>query len=188
MIIAFSILNFGVVAYFLIPAVRVGYFNPRLRWWEALPRYCVEIPVNIDDSGNSFSGQSLDLSAGGTLVEMKGPFQPLSEPVISFRYKDAFVFELKASLVHHRAAANHPTQTSHLYGLQFHSLQLKDKRRLRLLALELALDGHERLQPPPPLWKDFKEWLRSDFKRGKGMIPAPKGFVKTPSNKNRHSC
>ena len=60
-ILAYS-LNLIIVTYFLVPAVRKVYFDPRLRWWETLPRYSCNILANVNDQGKEFTGQISNFS------------------------------------------------------------------------------------------------------------------------------
>ncbi|RYZ84734.1 MAG: hypothetical protein EOP04_17450 [Proteobacteria bacterium] len=46
----FLVINLLVIGYLLVPRVRKIYFDARLRWWEALPRFSFDQPVLLSDS------------------------------------------------------------------------------------------------------------------------------------------
>src|SRR3989344_6678525 len=52
-LLTFYFLNFVVVTYFLIPAVRATYFDKKIRWWESRPRFLVKLNAKIEADGKS---------------------------------------------------------------------------------------------------------------------------------------
>jgi hypothetical protein len=62
-------LNLGIVTYFLLPAVREVYFNPRLRWWEAKPRYSVNLASEVECSTGPRKSVVTNISEGGAFVK-----------------------------------------------------------------------------------------------------------------------
>jgi hypothetical protein len=61
----FSLLSIIVCGYFLLPAIRLAYFDPRIRWWEANPRYEKELPVKIN---KNLDGKILNFSESGIFL------------------------------------------------------------------------------------------------------------------------
>ncbi len=59
-----------VVAYFVVPSVQKVYFDPRMRWWEAAPRY------NFDTEGfvNGQRAFIKNLSQGGLFMTSPANF------------------------------------------------------------------------------------------------------------------
>ena len=164
LILAYAV-NLVVVAYFLLPTVRGPYFNARMRWWEALPRYRLDLPIALHRGEQVVQVRSNDFSAGGVLVRASDDIHRFFEPGegsqhlrVEFRHgeKSEFEFSLPATRVHHRRSGD-----DFLYGLQYTNLSRTDRRLLLRFVRELQRSGHVRLQNPPPLWTDFRGWLRT---------------------------
>jgi hypothetical protein len=58
-----------VLGYFLTPSVRRTYFDPNLKWWEAKPRYIVDIPFTAKSETKSIEASIKNVSEGGVLIE-----------------------------------------------------------------------------------------------------------------------
>jgi hypothetical protein len=95
-------LNCLVVCYFLVPAVRAAYLDPRLRWWEAKPRYRVNWDFKCDLNGKSYKGHILNISEGGMFLSFQSPqeFELYKMADFEFSYEN-FHFKLSGQLVHH---------------------------------------------------------------------------------------
>ena len=65
------LINISVVSYFLLPAVREVYFNPRLRWWESLRRYRCDFNCvwNKEGEEKSFDGKIGNFSMNGLFLK-----------------------------------------------------------------------------------------------------------------------
>ncbi|MCM2279702.1 MAG: PilZ domain-containing protein [Oligoflexia bacterium] len=70
LLLALSLLDALFVGYFLLPAVRAAYMDPRLRWWEAQPRYQIRLPVRIKYPGRKGAdrGAIANISVGGLMI------------------------------------------------------------------------------------------------------------------------
>jgi hypothetical protein len=77
------------VFYFIQKHIRAPYFNPRLRWWESLPRFKVEdMSIDLDNISEqppaNLKDEIYDISVGGLFI--------VSEdlPILGSRYKSNF--------------------------------------------------------------------------------------------------
>jgi len=64
-LLGFTLLNILVVSFILVPAVRIYYTDPKLRWWEAHPRYNVKLECELEGFGESHIH---DMSKSGVFV------------------------------------------------------------------------------------------------------------------------
>jgi len=57
------------VWYFLRKEIRAPYFNPRLRWWEQLPRYRVILNLTLKRDDQTIKAKIFDISEGGIFIQ-----------------------------------------------------------------------------------------------------------------------
>ena len=69
--------NALLVAYFLIPAVRQVYFDPRLRWWQTRPRYRIFTPGKYK-SGNKTETGFIENFSTSTETLMQAKIRPIT--------------------------------------------------------------------------------------------------------------
>ena len=149
------------VAYFVVPAVRQVYFDPRLRWWEAAPRYIFSNPVTLNDNeggsikniseGGLFVLSALE-SKEGDLIKLKWAFEGVS-------------FEVNGKIVFKSARSNFEG-----FGVQFEHTSLTSKQ-LKLLCAKLRQRGQivpDRLPQPED---SFVHWLMRLVTSGQGLFP-----------------
>lgn len=160
-VIVFS-LNIFIVTYFLVPAVRRVYFDPRLRWWESMPRYSCEITANIKDKDKDYIGKVANFSEGGLF------FQPNYLPadnapiIISFNYENV-PYDFNGTVIHHGQ------KNLVGFGVKFvHSL--RQKQNAGTLARILADQG-KLIKSRTSQDEDFIHWLKKALKTGKGFLP-----------------
>ncbi len=158
------VVNFALVGYFLIPAVREVYFNPRLRWWESKPRYEVEIDVEIDLGFEKKKAKIKNLSMGGIFLEPEGSIEINTVGILRFAIKN-YELNLEGKFLY-----CNPSVMSG-YGVEFQNLSSKQKKELKKLTAELDRDGVKR-RPERTTWgKNFKEWVTGVLSSGKGVVP-----------------
>ncbi len=94
------IVNIGVVGYFLIPAVRSLYFDPRLRWWESKPRYHFERECEVIVGEQKTKGTIKNISEGGAFVIVEKTPKDESTALILFE-NDGVRLEVSAQVIIH---------------------------------------------------------------------------------------
>lgn len=158
-----TVVNFALVTYFLLPAVRIAYLNPRLRWWESKIRFNVNLPLAIIFQAREIESVVSNISEGGVFCKTPEVF-PLQEQV-SLAFRDqGFNFELTGKVVFKR-------QDQSGYGIEFVSLRPLDRKNLKKYTkiLERAKTPNSR---PRAIWtEDFLNWLSRLIKSGKGIFP-----------------
>jgi hypothetical protein len=165
-----DLVNLAVVSYFLIPAVRGVYFNPRLRWWETKPRYDVSFPGSLQMGGRAAPGVVQNIAEGGAFVESSIDVEnrDLVELIFTEQSKE---YKVEAVVV--RVREIEPRG----YGLQF--LHTPDSaQHMRFLIRQIRDSGaHERVGDVN-LWQEFKSWFVTTIKTGKGLVPDLKTSAK----------
>ncbi len=157
--IVFSIL---ITLYFLIPTVKTTYFDPKLRWWEAKPRYEVEIKGISENQDKENEIFIKNISEGGLFFTSNTEFELNTFSNLLFNFNDED-FSIPGKLIFKRTDING-------YGVQFdftqHPLELD---RLKRGILHLKFSG-AKLCRPIPMWNDdLKKWLLAVFS-GKGKL------------------
>lgn len=149
--ILFLMLNISVVAYLLLPAVRIAYLDPKVRWWEAKPRYQIDIPCKINEEVDA---KILNISETGVFVQENGKLEDKSEIKIKFDFED-LGFDFTAEVVHKFAIDNISG-----YGIQFKDLNSSDKRKIKKLTKIFEKKKVPRRPPKRNLLKEFKYWIK----------------------------
>lgn len=165
-------LNILLVGYFLIPAVRTVYFNPRVRWWESKPRFEVraELTLELVDRKEPATPQAapvsatlFDLSEGGAFVET------LQEVSVGAKVRLRFALLGQSHEVEGRVVYRRPSGLVG-YGVQFVFASAEEKARFRRLARGLDFLGLPRRPERVQKWADFCAWLRRAA-QGKDWLP-----------------
>lgn len=87
--VALYAVNILVVSYFMIPAVRRIYFDPRLRWWETKPRYLTDFQASISiDDKNLGTGHVKNISVGGLYLETDAQLELHKSVQVKFKFND----------------------------------------------------------------------------------------------------
>jgi hypothetical protein len=158
-------LGFGlfVLGYFLTPSVRRTYFDPNLKWWEAKPRYIVDIPFKIKSESKDIQAQIKNVSEGGVLIESPDSFERDEQFEMAFTIEG---YDLKT-----QAKIIFKNPNNEEYGVQFMNKnesffnQMADSIRL------LKENNVKRSREPIPWKSDFLEWYQKLIKTGKGLTP-----------------
>lgn len=169
--IATGVLNIGLVSYFLIPAVRAAYFNRRLRWWEAKPRYELSLLASLecmdpDENIAPMKCTLVNISEGGAFVKSSKRIALDKEYRIRFSLLEQ-EFCLRTRIAHRLWGGMRG------YGLVFLHDTESRKRMVRLsrgLAL-LGTGARNASWTPAEAWLSFKAWLGGLFSTGKGWVP-----------------
>jgi hypothetical protein len=163
-----TLLNLIVVSYFLIPAVRIAYTDPKIRWWEAKPRYLV------DFRGTGLQGTKAtelivsNISEGGLFVTVANRLATLdvAEPVqVEFDFLGT-PYSLVGRIRHHSVGT-----TEARYGIQFAELTPGVRKGLRKSMRQLRRLKYKRQGRTEESMVSFKKWANRLVTTGKGLIP-----------------
>ena len=160
LLIFLVVFNIGLVSYFLIPAVKVVYFNPRVRWWESKPRYLTHINGEMEAQTGRTSCVILNLSEGGALVQYNFELPKDTEIDLSFS-----IFGEKF-----RIAARVQHSGPQGYGLKFNH-GFHSRNQFRILMKKFRQAGYPERTEMVPWYQSFKAWLVKLFKTGRGLTP-----------------
>jgi hypothetical protein len=161
--ITIHVVNMAVVGYFLIPAVRMTYFDKKFRWWEAKPRYKIDLDSEIVMDGKIDRGHIVNISEGGAFVETRALLERGIPGTISFQVLSR-EFKVSFRVVHKNVSGMKG------YGLEF----LHDKAtqtRMRWLAQGFKLLGVNTRDGVIKKRKSFAIWAVRFMMTGKGSVP-----------------
>jgi hypothetical protein len=158
------------VGYFLLPAVRTTYFDPRVRWWESKPRYELKLPSTIDrKEGERVEGRVLNVSQGGAFVQ--APVKMVHGEEVEFEFwVMTQPFRIRSHIVHERELS----PGIWCYGLQFNH-DPASARRFDRMSRGLAMLGFHERDQKPSLAASFLAWARTVFTTGRGLTPEVPG-------------
>lgn len=108
----FYAFNISLVSYFLLPAIRQIYYDPKLRWWETKPRYAVDFSCDIKFEAQKQKAQIKNFSVGGLYLESNDKLPDQTDLNIYFEYQGEH-YEVKGQSVFHK------TSTPSGYGIKF---------------------------------------------------------------------
>lgn len=66
--IGVAVMCFAVIVYFLLPETRRPFFDARVRWWEPMVRYDVDIPCALVGSFGSLDTNIINISKSGVFI------------------------------------------------------------------------------------------------------------------------
>jgi hypothetical protein len=159
--IAFALLNVIVVLYFLLPAVRLAYFNPNIRWWESKPRYKKTIKCLID--GNEALIKNISIT--GIFVVAKETLKEGEQVSIEFSDSNTDI-KVAANIVH-----NFKMDGEAGSGVQFNKLSGNVRSKLKTLLKKYEAEGLPRRPERSSFSEDFNAWVKSFSKNGTGLVP-----------------
>jgi hypothetical protein len=171
-------IEIALVSYFMLPAVRATYFNPRVRWWESKPRYELKLPAHLKVGVESLDAQVVNVSEGGVFIRT-GRNLPLGDSV-GLRFEIlGQAFEVDGRIVHVRKAVDSGAGVDAFWhGMEF-AHTFDTSRRFQGLSKALRELGFQDRTPREPLFVSFKDWTSNLLRTGKGLTPdlgtRPKG-------------
>lgn len=152
-----------VVGYFLLPAVKIVYMDPRLRWWESKPRYLVSGESVLRFGDREERARVTDISEGGVFVATQAELQ--RDTVVSLECSIAGEsIDVNAKIVYRRGGEMPG------YGVQFVSPSSDEKKAIRKLIKILEQRGAP-VRTPFDWKKDLREWFHTLLHTGRGLIP-----------------
>lgn len=151
-----TLLNIGVVRYFLIPAVRLAYIDPKFRWWESKPRYNVNWNCLVKQDGFSENAVIANVAEGGVLLSIPASSGlRLEHPFgLDFKFKN-FSFNLIGKILYQK-----PLGDKVRYGVKFQSLSTTQLGDLRRCVKTLERQGFPRRPKRENIAKSFRLWVR----------------------------
>lgn len=164
MLVGFYVLNIGVVSYFMIPQVRVLFFNRRLRWWEQKPRYFFEIDAALLSGARAFSGKILNFSEGGVFFRSDAKLDVEKKVYVQFDILGNN-YSLPAQIVHKQVIG------SPGFGVQFVDCSKAEKTAIKTLVRNFVKMGLENRNSRDSLMKDLVRWGTELVTTGRGLIP-----------------
>lgn len=162
--IFFGAMNVIFVTYLLVPAVRIAYLDPRIRWWEASPRYHTNINCSIN---NSLTGVIQNISRSGVFITTNYDLPMDSTVRLEFKFKaqDKEINLKPKALVLNKYDITNSTG----YGAIFYELTKEEKCLIKVIIK--FLDKSKATRRPPhrnPL--DLFRWFIKLITTGKGLF------------------
>lgn len=156
-LLAVTLIDLMVVAYFVVPSVAKIYLDPRMRWWEAAPRYNFAQQGTVNGAPAVFR----NLSQGGMLAtEISLPGESKS---IQIQWEGAPT--IQAEIVYKGLI-----QGRESIGLKFNH-DPESEKYIKTLIKKLHTDGQivkERLPGPED---SFSHWFKKFISSGDGLFP-----------------
>lgn len=163
------LVNISIVVYILIPAVRNIYFDRRMRWWEARPRYECDYKAqwHFEDDSVVHPGEIGNISINGLFL--KSPIMPKEQDLVDIKipFDNGKMVDIVGKVIFHRDAKRFG------FGVQF-QLNKESKAQVNELIAQLEAQGKRstHLQPRPE--DSLTYWVRTLLTTGKGLIPKNK--------------
>lgn len=169
LIATLTLLNLSVVAYFLLPAVRLAYLDPSIRWWESKPRYLVDWKGKALQGKRATDLRVSNISEGGLFVTVPGSKAALEvNELIQVEFE---FLETPMSLVG-RIRHQNAKGTDKKYGIEFSELTPGVRAQLKRGIRELRRRRFPRQGRREETWQSFRNWI-ADLSTGKGFLPEP---------------
>ncbi len=169
---------FGLVVliYFLLPSVRQTYFDPDLKWWEAKPRFLVDLPFKGNYLGETLDGNIMNISEGGLLIKLNYDFK--KNDIFSIKFKlEGYDLETSAKIIFN-AQSN--------FGIQFLDTNESFRNQISDALRTLKNNNTKMSREPIPWEKDFKNWFDRLVGTGTGFTPTIPSQRRS-TNKENHS-
>lgn len=163
-LIAFYLINLVVVGYFVLPQVRLVYFDPRLRWWETKPRYKAEFETSVTWIEKTAKGEIKNISEGGIFVQTELPINVNGRVHLNFNYNNT-THNFVGEVVYVNKSLT-PTG----YGISLITND-KDSLSLKKLIRDLSEQGTLITSRVPTEEDSFAYWLKRVFSLKKGLLP-----------------
>lgn len=147
-----------IVAYFVVPSVQKIYFDPRMRWWEAAPRY----NFNHEAVVNGSKAFIKNLSQGGMFMTSGPALQANDSLEISWNYEGQETKVLGKVLYKSPDGLSCGVRFQHTPESQRTVKDVIDSLHAKKLIVVERLPGPE---------DSFGVWLKKLFTKGEGLFP-----------------
>ena len=159
--------NIGLIAYLLLPSVRVVFMNPRLRWWETPPRYSVALKAQVSkEDGHAKPATITDLSIGGAGILVESELYKTGDTILVTFEHDSTTILMRALAVYGRGDG-----TSFRYGLEWQRGSAEDEKRTVKLLDELEESRAPLIRETPKWREDLSAWWSRARKSPKAWVP-----------------
>ncbi len=172
LIVSVTVANLAVVTYFLMPAVRIAYLDPRVRWWEAKPRYLVNLSAKAIQGKKSTEGNISNISEGGIFLTCTGKAALAVEEPITLQFDFLNLAMTVTGRIRHFSTGS----GAHKYGIQFSDLTREQKTNMRRCIAVLGTLDYERQGGNEDAVESLKTWVRTLVKTGRGLMPEVKSL------------
>ncbi|OFZ20235.1 MAG: hypothetical protein A2X94_15280 [Bdellovibrionales bacterium GWB1_55_8] len=157
------ILGAVLVGYFLLPAVKIVYMDPRLRWWESKPRYLIAGECVFTLADHEVRARVTDFSEGGVFVGAAAEL-PLGAVVPLVLSLSDHTLRLSGKIVYRRQGEVPG------FGIQFTSPSSSARKEIRTLLRELKRRGTP-VRTPFDWKEDLRAWFSMLVRTGEGIVP-----------------
>ena len=161
--IATTVLNVGLVSYFLLPAVRAAYFNKRLRWWESKPRYEIAVPAVLERDGFRTKCTIANISEGGVFLKCGKKLEQNEVVQLQFTVFSRPV-DVQGKVVYRLWKGIRG------YGVEFIHTD-ETKQQIIRLTKGLRLMGMQTRSNAPDWKTSFAQWIVNLVTSGRGWVP-----------------
>lgn len=162
--IFFGAVNIIIVWYLLVPAVRIAYLDPRVRWWEANPRYHTNIDCTID---NSITGKIQNISLSGVFITANYDLSIDSTVQLDFKFNtQANEINLKQKAL---ILNKYNIKNSTGYGAIFYE-PTKDNKKLIKVLIKFLDKSKATRRPPHRNPLNLIRWFITLITTGKGLF------------------
>jgi len=163
-LIIFYLINLLVVGYFVLPQVRLVYFDPRLRWWETKPRYTAEFETDINWIDQNAKGEIKNISEGGIFIQTPLAINPHGRVSLTFKYNN-YLHHFLGEVVY---VNKNTTPTGYGISLIVNETQ---SEALKKLIRDLSEQGTLITSRIPTEEDSFTYWFKRVLSLKKGLIP-----------------
>ncbi|HAZ14340.1 MAG TPA: hypothetical protein DCY86_16245 [Bdellovibrionales bacterium] len=142
--------NLAIIIYFALPHVRRPFFDRRMRWWEARPRFGSEIPCFVSllmpalDNSGVLKTKILNISESGAFMEMRPGISINCDMRANFEGFGS-KFSLTARVINH-----HVVNGVEGIGVQFIFTSGDERRALRKFIKKLSATFQNSIQTDGP--------------------------------------
>lgn len=162
----FYAFNISLVSYFLLPAIRQIYFDPKLRWWETKPRYAVEFKSDVKFDTQSIPSVIKNFSVGGLYMETSDKIPDTATVDISFEFQGEH-YTVRGQPVFYKSSE--PAG----YGIKFIT-ELGADRKIASLIEKLKISSTVVNARSLGEEDSLKFWLKTAFKTKSAWVPEVK--------------
>lgn len=153
-----------IVAYFIVPSVQSVYMNPRVRWWEALPRY------NFNQEGFA-NGEKVTvkvLSQGGLFMTSSPSLKTDDKVECSWNFEGTNC-KVSGIVIYQSNGGEHSGS-----GVRFEHTP-ETQKQMKLITEKLQERGMVVAERLPGPEDSFLAWFKKLLTSGEGLFPKLRG-------------
>jgi len=152
MLVVFTLINLGVVSFFLLREMRAPYFDPKLRWWEVKPRFRGDL-LTVKIGGLKMENAVVaDISQSGMLLVANSSFE------MGSLLKIALEFQNTHAMIQGRVVRFDQKEGRMAYGLRFENVGSENARVLKSFLNGLETEGLV-FRKAVSWWEDLRGWI-----------------------------